>query len=248
MPTGICLPPQIPPPERDGYDDTYEETRSSVDMQTGPPRMRNKFRVAPRLINVRWTLSNAAYRIFDIWFSETLKGGEVPFDIQLLDDTEELVWYTARWSKGEFRAEIQEDGKWVVTGTIRSTEDPFADRPSGTDELGGRGSFNFTGKGNMLIAKVLFGAGSLGLSFARGALRATPFFGQTFFEMFTRGQLTPRPFYGRGTFDLTGIAALAVFGADELILQFDAITYSAPAGGAVELQFDATVYYPPHIL
>lgn len=247
MATGIRLPPSIRQPDRE-LDDTYEETRTTVDMDIGPARVRNKMRSAPRLFNVRWTLDQAGYHAFDIWFQETILGGEQEFDLQLLDDAETLVWYTARWLAGTYNAEIQQDGKWVVTGTIRAVGDSFAYRPPGTDELAGRAGIVVRGVAKMLIKKVLFGRSYLGVSKAQAKPILLPFFGYSRIAVTAKGRMRARPFYGRAFLVVQAAGMLATFGDPELILQFDAVTYTPPTGDDVELQFDATVYYPPHIV
>lgn len=247
MATGIRLPKDIPVPLRDGYEDTYEETRSTVAMDAGSPRMRNRMRSAPRLFDVVWHMTAAQYKVFDIWFAETVKGGSLPFDLQLLDDTEALVWYTSRFEQGTYRAEISEHDNWRVSARIRAEGDSFATRPSGTDELEGRADMSLSAVGKLVIQVALRGLAELDLS-GRGTLKPVPLFGSAVLDLSGRGRLLPRPFYGIATLDLTATGAPQQFGDLELVLQFDAVSYTADAGGAVELQFGPDPYYPPHIV
>lgn len=218
-------------------------------MDTGPDRVRNKMRITPRTFSVKWTMSNAVYRAFDIWFNDTVKGGLLEFDIQLLDDTETLVWFTCTFLDRTYQADIVEDDKWLVTCTLLSVKDPFDTRPSGTDELQGLANLQgFRASAQMLIATTLHGKATFTMQ-NQAKFNYAPFYGKSTFFFSGRGRLTPRPFYGLAVF--TGFRATAqpqVFGDPELILQFDAVTYTPPTGDVVELQFDSTVYYPPHII
>lgn len=248
MATGIRVPPNILPPDREGYSDTYESTRSNVPMEIGPARVRNRMRAAPRIFNIKWTLSQEVYSIFDIWWQETILGGDLEFDIQLLDDTDTLVWFTVRWIEGTYKAEISEAGKWSVTGAIRTISDSFATRPAGTDELNGRSKPGIVAKGFLQIAVALHGRASIDLD-TIAAPRNMPFYGRSYLKLSkANGRLTPKPFYGRTVFDLDALGQLGLFGDVELILQFDAVAYTADDGSSVELQFDAVTYYPPHIV
>lgn len=249
MPTGIRLPTIVPPPDRaGGQQDTYEETRTTVEMESGSPRVRNKMRTAPRLMSVRWTMKQDVYHTFDIWFQETIRGGAEVFDLQLLDDTDTLVWYTAEWQDGTYSAEINQDGIWVVNGTLRMVGESFADRPPGTDELAGRAILSVRSAGNMLIKKVLFGRAIVGLGDASVRPALLPLYGKSFARVVAKGRMRARPFYGRSILSVVAQTQFATFGDAELILQFDAIGYTPPDGDVVVLQFDATVYYPPHIV
>lgn len=250
MATGIRIPPQVPPPLRDGYGDTYEETRTSVEMDAGAPRIRNKMRSAPRLFTVTWHMTADVYKVFDIWFAETIAGGAKQFDIQLLDDSETLVWYTATFQDGSYRAAIEEDNNWRVSATLRAVGESFATRPPGTDEMRGVANLSLLpARGQLLIRKVLFGSVMLGIGEGtRGALKPVPLYGRAVFDLNGRGRLYPRPLYGRATMDLTATGALQQFGDPELILQFDGTAYTADNGDTVELQFDSTPYYPPKIV
>lgn len=250
MATGIRIPPQVPPPLRDDYSDTYEESRTAVDMDAGAPRTRNKMRTAPRLFTVSWHMTAAVYKVFDIWFAETVAGGAREFDIQLLDDSETLVWYTATFEKGSYRAAVEDGGNWRVSATLRAVGDSFPTRPPGTDELRGVAALDLTApRGLLVIQKVLFGSTTLGIGEGtRGVLKPVPLYGRAVLDLSGRGKLYPRPLYGRATLSLTATGAPQVFGDPEVILQFDGTAYTEDNGGTVELQFDSTVYYPPKVL
>lgn len=209
--------------------------------------MRQRMRATPRLIDVTWQMTEGNYREFDQWFVETLQGGSKEFDIQLLDDDEQLVWYTGRWLGGTYRASITEDDKWQVSGTIRAVADSFDVRPSGTDELEGKAVVRLRAYGTLLIPKVMFGFAGLGLRDARGVMPA-PLYGRSVLQFSGRGLPQARPVQGRATFTLVATGQLLLVGDPELVLQFDSTAYTADTGDAVELQFDSTVYYPPHII
>lgn len=250
MATGIRIPPQVPPPLRDGYGDTYEETRTSVEMDAGAPRIRNKMRSAPRLFTLTWHMSAAVYKVFDIWFAETIAGGAKEFDIQLLDDSETLVWYTATFEKGSYRAAIEEDNNWRVSATLRAVGDSFPTRPPGTDELRGVADLSLLPLlGVLVIKKSLSGRVDLGIGEGtRGVLKPFPMFGIANLNISARGALYPRPLYGIAQMSLTATGTLQQFGDPELILQFSGTAYTPDNGATVELQFDSTVYYPPKVV
>lgn len=244
MPTGIRFPLGVP--EKTGFGDTYEETRSRLDMEIGPARVRNRMRLAPRTFTVQWSFGFDEYLIYERWWQNVIKGTSKKFDIQLLDDTESIVWFTCEWIK-PFVANLNASNVWVVTGTIRTISDSFETRPSGTDELAGTVSMGLTASAAMLIKKTLYGKASLGLT-AQAKPKAIPLYGRARLGLDGRGKLIPRPFNGRAHLGISlAKAAPAKFGADELILQFDAITYTPPTGDVVVLQFDSTPYYPPHM-
>lgn len=247
MATGIRFPKSLPPPSADGYGDTYEETRSKFNPQGGAPRMRQRMRATPKLIEVTWLMTESNYREFDQWFVDALQGGTKEFDIQLLDDDEQLVWYTGRWLGATYRASINEEDKWQVSGTIRAVADPFDTRPSGTDELEGFAAVRLRAVGTLLIPKVLFGYAGLGLAGARGVM-PVQFRGRSVLAFAGIGQLAPRPVLGQATFTLVAQGQLLLVGDPELVLQFDGTTYTEDNGGTVDLQFGADVYYPPHII
>lgn len=185
MPTGI----RFPLPQPGSIADTYDETRSSVDMEAGPARVRNKMRTAPRVFDVQWLMSQSAYETFDRWWQFTIKGAEREFDVQLLDDDETLVWYTARWI-GEYSASINSERyEWTVSGKLRALGDSFLVRPSGTDELQGRASVGMTARGELRAVGVrLYGRASVGIS-AIARLDSLPFYGSASVGISARGSL-----------------------------------------------------------
>lgn len=245
MPTSLRFPPGLPPPVRIGYTDTHEETRSRVEMDIGAARMRNRTRVAPLLVTAQWSLTPDQYAIFDVWFEEYLGAGERPFDIQLANDVGLLSWYTVYWI-GEYDAEVVEDYHWLISGTLRSLEPSFAVRPSGTDELMGFSAPEVIATGAILIEPVLYGRSFPEVT-ARGTLDAVPLRGLAEPSVVAAGRLEPRPFWGSALLEVSATGRLEDLGAPELILQFDAVPYAAPAGSAVDLQFDDVLFLPPSI-
>lgn len=249
MATGIRTPSGLPLAERTGYGDTYEETRTAVEMQIGPARIRNRMRSAPRIFDVQWTLDQLEYQIFDIWFQETIAGGLNPFDIQLLDVSDQLRWWTCEWQSGSYSAEVSAGGIWTVTGRLRSKLPPFDDRSTGTDDLHGYAQLSLRATARMQIAVALHGRAVLGIGRAESRPRIQSLYGFAKHRLIARAKLNAVPFHGK---TILGIgmakAAPAQFGAASLILQFDASVYTPPDGGSVDLQFDSTVYYPPHIV
>ena len=206
MSTGIRIPPQIPLPDKVGYGDTYEESRTTSVMESGPPRIRNKFRTAPKLIDVQFSLSQYEYQIFEVWWQEAIRGGELEFDIQLIDDTETVVWYTCRWLGGSFTAEIAVDNDWVVAGKLRTIGGPFDIRPADTDELEGLSRLLTIANGSLLIGKTLRGKSVLSIA-AKGKLYS-PIFGKATLQIVTKGRLAP--------YELHGLVQLSIVAEGEL--------------------------------
>lgn len=176
MPTGIRTPTSLPPPNRGGYADTYEETRARTPMEIGHDRVRQMHRSSPRLFTVQYQLTQQQYSDWDRWFQEILNGGEREFDTQLLDDTETLMWFTCRVVPATYQAFISEWNKWTVSLRLYSVAAPFADRAPGTDDLHG-GAYGTTQAGGALAAYVVLGGAANATTAAGGAL-AVPFAGR----------------------------------------------------------------------
>lgn len=173
MPTGIRFPPGLRPPDRDGYEDADEETRSEFQADTGAPRRRNKYRIAPRVFDLQWSFTQAEYYAFDYWVQHTISGGALEFDIQLLDDDETLVWYTVT-GVGEFSYEISDpegELRYRVRWKVRAKAENFGEtRPAGTDELMGRATVGVTTRGALLVYTPFRGSTSVGVTSAKGRL------------------------------------------------------------------------------
>lgn len=203
MPTGIRFPSQLRVPDREGYNATFEETRSVVDMEAGPARRRNKYRRPPQLFDLQWTFNQADFTVFDIWWQDTIGGGTREFDIQLLDDDETVVWYTVT-AKGEYKAEVSEVMDWRVTLRVKALGANFGPvRPAGTDELMGLAEVGVTARGMLLIPKVLRGSTSVGIT-AQARFSLPPLRGAASVGLFR----LPRARFG--AFPLRGAAAVGV--------------------------------------
>lgn len=157
MATGIRTPTTLPPAKRDGYDDTYEETRGRTEMTTGHDRVRQLYRKSPRLFSVSWELSQSQYADFDKWFQDVINGSAYEFDTQVLDKTEVLHWHTCRFNPPTYTAEINEWNKWVVSAKLWSKEPPFLTRAPGTDDLHGNLKGVTIARGMLMIPVVLHG-------------------------------------------------------------------------------------------
>jgi hypothetical protein len=169
----VSIPAALPIPMRDGYGETYEETRRKVQMSTGPIRIRNRNRVAPRLIDATWTLSQAEYKIFDQWWQLVLKGGVYQFQIQLADEEDELAWHLVR-VVGPFEVDFQSGNLWIVKMRLRTLNEPYyvpLDMP-----MKGTASVGLSASAVLLIPVALSGRATLGIT-GRGYI-AHPFFGK----------------------------------------------------------------------
>lgn len=157
MSTGIRFPVDLPAPNRSGYSSAYEVNVSRQEREIGSARQRRITRTQPRLESISFSLTEAEYLLFDTWWQETIKSGELLFDILLSDDLGGFIWYTARWING-YEAAI--DGSlydWNVKGTLRLLGDGFAVRASGTDELHGSSVFTSSARGSLIVDNVLRG-------------------------------------------------------------------------------------------
>lgn len=147
MPSSISFP-AIGLLLADGYTNTREETRVRVAMETGAARQRQTMLRSPRIFTVQWEFTSSEYLTFESWLQGSVKGGEHDFDIQLLDDTESLIWYTVRFvSQPEASIVDLNSDQWRVSAVLRSKDPPFGSRPPGTNELRGYSAPEFTGTG-----------------------------------------------------------------------------------------------------
>lgn len=184
VPTSIRFPPDLRLPDREGYGDADEETRTEFQPSTGAIRRRHKFRTAPRVFDVRWTFTQQEYYIFDFWVQNTIDGGALPFDIQLIDDDETIVWYTVT-AVGEFKYQILEaegELRYQVSWRLRARKASFGEiRAPGTDELRGTAFPGLTTYGTLLVYTPLrgrpgtgSGSGNVGVRSAKARLNLPP--------------------------------------------------------------------------
>jgi hypothetical protein len=174
MPTGIRYPFGLPVPDRDGYRETFEETRSVVDMESGTARRRNRMRRPARLFALRTTLSQQQFAVFDEFWQVHIKGSESEFDIQLADDDEAaLVWYTVRATDGTYQATVTEAADYVVEWAVRAVADGFSVRDPGTALLRGSASIGIASAIAIQKARIaLRGTASLGIKTSGLPLRS----------------------------------------------------------------------------
>lgn len=164
MPTGIRFPIQLPVASRNAHSDTFENSRSNLNMEVGPSRRRNLMRKPARLFSLQWQLSQSEFQIFDLWWQDSIKGGSLQFDLQLLDDDQTLVWYTMT-ARGEYAAEVADSLIWIVSLQVRALNDHFGViRAPGTDELRSQVAIGVTTSGALLIPTVLRGRASIGIA------------------------------------------------------------------------------------
>lgn len=180
MTSGIRFPQELRLPDRDGYGDVYAEGRTAFQPDTGAVRRRNRFTVTPRIFDVQWSFTQAELYAFDWWVQNTIEGGALKFDIQLLDDDQTLVWYTVN-AVGQYSYDIQEpeaEPRYVVQWKLCALDNHFGEfRPAGTDELRGFTGVGVTGRGALQVAKALHGFTGVGVSSATGRLNLPPLYG-----------------------------------------------------------------------
>ena len=174
MPTSIRFPSSLQIADREGHGDTFEEIRSAFEPEVGAVRRRNRMRMAPRIFNLQWVFTQDDFHTFDVWWQDTIRGGEHEFDVQLLDDDETLVWYTVR-ALGSYKAAIDEEYQWQVSLRVRTLSENFGTyRAPGTNELRGQTSIGVSkATAAIRIDKVLRGKTTVGLT-ASGRLTIPP--------------------------------------------------------------------------
>lgn len=177
---GIRFPSELRLPDREGYADIDEETRTEFQPSTGAVRRRHKYRTTPRVFDVQWTFTQNEYSIFDYWVQYTIDGGAAQFDIQLLDDDETVVWYTVS-AIGEFSYEILEaegELRYQVRWRLRARTAHFGEtRPASTDELYGRTTPEVVGSGTLHVYTPFRGLADVGILSAKARLNLLPLYG-----------------------------------------------------------------------
>lgn len=203
--TGIRFPVELPLPLREGYAVDYEETRRRVQPEVGSSRQRRLFRSEPRLERLVWSFTQQQYRLFDLWWQNTIESGAREFDVLLTDLGSGTVWFTARWF-GDYEAVIDNTGyRWRVSAVFRLIGEPFADRPSGTDELIGRTSVGLTASGNLRVDKQMRGAVTLEVT-GRGRLNGSGGFPVALLTITGTGRIPLGPMRGSTTIGVTATA------------------------------------------
>lgn len=202
MSSSIRFPIDLRPPDRNGYADQHEQIKTRVEMEAGPSRLRRRMRIAPRVFSLRFEFTQLQFTTFDAWWQDVIGGGKKPFDIELLDDDQSLIWFTVTSLDGTYKAAISDefDQNWIVTLRVRSIADPFVERTSGADELRGS-SFNTSGgTGELLISIFLRGQSTIE-SINEGRLAILPLMGTSFNIMSNTGRLLPIGLRGLATIE-----------------------------------------------
>lgn len=138
MSSSIRIPVEIPIVDREGFGSAYANHRSIWEPEVGAARRRRKYRRTPRFFDLQFTLRQHEYYVFDNWYQFVIQSGAVPFDIQLLDDDESLMWYTVQ-GVAPYTYERNHNGEpiYLLRWRVRAMDEGFEVRLSGTDELGG---------------------------------------------------------------------------------------------------------------
>jgi len=159
MSSSISIPATLPIPQRDSFSSTYEQPNSRTEMEIGAPRQRRTKSIAPKLFTLTFVMNGTQFQQFEYWYQNSIKGGSLLFDMQLLDDDNTLVWYTVN-IVGEYSyANVGTAfDRWTVTMTVRSKLASFAVRNPGTSELQGVVSAGTELQGAISIPYVMRGA------------------------------------------------------------------------------------------
>lgn len=239
--------PNITLPLRDSVRDLYEESRSKVQMESGPNRMRRWNRVTPRIYELVWDMSQEEYAIFDEWYQYAINGGDLPFDIQIQDDLGNVSWLTAR-GISEYTADVIEGvgPNWKVSWRVRSIQPIAYNRvPPVWRGLGVMGMQNV---GELEVLKSLFGKASVGIVRGKVFIPPPPPGGRGSMGLVSgKGALRPRPYWGAAIMGITAQGRLIDLGEPTLILPFNDVVWTPPTGDDVTLQFDDVFYVPPSV-
>lgn len=171
------LPEALPLPQRDTLSTTFEQVNGRTVMEIGAARQRRLRSIAPRLFSVSLVLNAPQFQQFEYWYQNSIKGGALVFDMQLLDDDNTLVWYTVN-IVGQYTYENigTADTQWLVRITVRSTLPAFSVRDPGT-ALIGRIDVGTELLGNLSVPFVMRGMVSVGTEL-QGAIRSQSMRGQ----------------------------------------------------------------------
>lgn len=93
----MALPKLLLTPQRDNYSWTPGVTNIYVELDGGAPRVRADKIGANATVSVSWILSNADYNYLMAFYRTAVGAGSLPFTIDLIYDTAELVEYEARF-------------------------------------------------------------------------------------------------------------------------------------------------------
>jgi hypothetical protein len=245
MTTEIVFP-DIALPLRDSVVDTFEDTRSKVQMETGATRIRRRNRTAPRIYELSWDMSQEEFALFDEWYQYTINGGDLPFDIQIQDDLGDLAWLTAK-GLDDYSAKCINGFDWQVTWKVRSTQPIFYGRIP--VPFSGRASIGVQGLGDLEVLKPLYGISSIGIVAGTVFVPPGPLMGVAGPSgiVLGTGNLLGRPLWGMSVVSITATGMFLDLGESEVILQFDAVSWTPPDGDDVVLQFDDVEYMPPSV-
>lgn len=211
MPTGIRFPSELPLPLRDGYAIGFEETRSSLRPESGHGRNRRTVRTQPRTERLVWSFSQEQFHLFDLWWQFTIESGAREFDLLLTDAILGTTWFTARWL-GNYQAEMTSDAyRWRVSGTVRMLGEPFAERPSGTDELRGVSTVGISASGNLLVERLMYASAVFDLT-ARARLSGSGGFLSATLDFTATSRIPLGPLRGDCTVGITAAADASQFG------------------------------------
>jgi alpha-L-arabinofuranosidase B-like protein len=177
-------------------------------MEIGAPRQRRVRSVAPRQFDITIDLDLNQFQTFEYWYQNDVKGGAAKFDIQLLDDDNDLVWYTVQIVGVYQYANVGPLlDQWTVTMTIRTIGESFAVRAPGTDDLRAITVFELTAIGSLHVPYVMRGLASLDLT-AKASIGYGKMYGQAYLELTAVGELFVNVLYGKATFDMTATGNL----------------------------------------
>lgn len=154
MSSTIAFPNSLPKP-LPTYTVGFLGKRTEFESESGLPIRRRKTSTQIRTFNLEWVFSGVEYAAFRDWFYNSLADGTRSFDIELLDDSIELVWYTVNIPTASYQASLQPGMLWNVQMQVMSRTPGFTDRVAGSAQLQGLTTLEFSGTARLVNPGVI---------------------------------------------------------------------------------------------
>lgn len=118
-------PSSLPMPTLDGYSIKPKSRTVRTDMESGPARVRRRFRRVPTVIQVAYIFDQAEFQTFEYWFENTLNGGAEWFAGPAANGAG-ITTVQCRFidSEGPYEARPLGGGLWSVTAAMEVDQMP----------------------------------------------------------------------------------------------------------------------------
>jgi len=117
------------PPEQTGYGVQFGEETKRTQLEGGAGRYRQDILNSSTMVNVKWLLHPDEYEYLQAFYRTITKHGALPFTIDLIIDTPDLVEYTVHFIPGSIQLSSQSgqgygvDAQLEVHGHINVDEE-----------------------------------------------------------------------------------------------------------------------------